>query len=140
MSICINDIIDNDILYYILDRVFTIKEWYNINFVCRRWGVVCNALRDKKAKQYSKYNVSTRTLPVFHRINELDVIWCDRVIKTSFYYLPNERLHGEYTKIVRIFETNSQELVEEERIVKRFKFGTFVDETCTKYINEFYQE
>lgn len=133
---CINDVLDDDVIYYILDRTFTAKEWHNINLVCHRWNIICNALRDKKAKQFSKFDVTHKIIKVAFKTLSFGTIWCDRSISTSYFYLPSKQLHGEHTTINRLIRRNNQKIVKEQRNVKRYKYGTFVNETQSEYFGE----
>jgi hypothetical protein len=132
---CINDILNDDALYLVFAIVNDPRDWKNLGRVCKLWRSVSNSLKERKAKQFSKFELTNYSVVVSSGYNRL---WHERSRSKSYFYLPNKRLHGTHRTVTRVLKCVTREVLEETITIKKFKWGSQVSEETTETIKSPY--
>ena len=139
-ELTINDL-PFDVLYTIYEKIDRPRDWICIARVCKWWKEISDELREKKAIQFSKPDITNDVRNVlFAREGDdgtiIEQFWCNRSISKSYFYLPNERLHGEHTIINRLQKRETQEIIEETKTIKKYKWGSQISEKVIETIKQ----
>jgi len=126
-----NDLLDIDVLAMIFENIDNPKDWISTCLVCTKWASTAYLIRDKMATRFSKMDLKT-TIYTIRNSNTPPFI---REISTLYHYLPNknQQLHGIYQKIDVKRKLMGCKCISQTVTVKRFKFGTLVDESIKQY-------
>ena len=126
-----------EMLCRICDLIDTPKEWKSIGHVSKWWREISNELKEKKARQFMKPEITNDVRNVLLGCEDENGViaenfWCQRSISKSYFYLPNHRLHGTHTTTNILQKRGTQEIIEKRKTIKKFKWGSQVSEESVK--------
>lgn len=118
-KVCINDYLTNDPLSCVFKFIDTPREWKKIGKICKFWKRVSDTLKEEKARQFSKIDIKNNSQFISTGPNSVVIYECTE----SYFYLPNQRLHGILTKTISKRLRYTDKFIEHKRITKKFKWG-----------------